>query len=86
MDALSVFRSSEAQSEGGEPQVIDEPVGHVDPAPTFRAIAGIDPERGGFTYIDDEAVQQGRETPTEWASGMVGESLARESAITRTAG
>ena len=40
VDALCAFLHLEALAEDVEPQVIDEPVGHVDLAPTFCAIAG----------------------------------------------
>ena len=68
---------------GVEPQVIDEPVGHVDLAPTFCAIAGIEPEHmdgGVLPTSADEASQQGRETTmTEWASEHGPVNLSLES-------
>ena len=68
---------------GGEPQVIDEPVGHVDLAPTFCAIAGIEPEQMDGEVLPtsaDEAIQQGRETTTtEWASEHGSLNLSLES-------
>ena len=69
--------------EGGAPQVIDEPVGHVDLAPTFCAIAGIEPEQMDGAVLPttaDEASQQGREaTVTEWASEHGPVNLSLES-------
>ena len=66
-----------------EPQVIDEPVGHVDLAPTFCAIAGIEPELmdgGVLPTSAHEASQQGRETmTTEWASEHGPVNLSLES-------
>ena len=69
--------------ERGAPQVIDEPVGHVDLAPTFCAIAGIESEQMDGVVLPttaDEASKQGRETTvTEWASEHGPVNLSLES-------
>jgi len=69
--------------ERGAPQVIDEPVGHVDLAPTFCAIAGIESEQMDGAVLPttaDEASKQGRETTvTEWASEHGPVNLSLES-------
>jgi arylsulfatase A-like enzyme len=69
-----------APSAGVAPRAIEEPVGHLDLAPTFCAIAGIDPDgRMEGAPLPEDAGSRRERVLTEWDSDYLGNEIRMRS-------